>query len=177
MTLPAEPESVRRARRFVAEALDGRVGDEVRHAAQVVITELSSNAMLHAATPFDVVVQAAGDDIRLEVHDGQPRLPRRKRYSDESTTGRGLLLVEALTSLAGAERTAGGKVVWAVLSEAAPEPPVPGEETDTAAAAASAPGQLPAVAAPALDDLRVAAQDDSWDRRAQLWAEQLLAPA
>jgi anti-sigma regulatory factor (Ser/Thr protein kinase) len=176
VTLPAVPESVSEARAIVAAALDGRVDAALHHDALVVVTELCANAMLHAATPFEVVVARIGADVRLEVHDGEHRLPRRKRYSDHATTGRGLLLVEALTTVAGAEQTESGKVVWAVLSEAPPGPPAVSAAAEQTEAVAEV-THLVATDVSTVDDTRVAAKDETWDLRSQAWCEQhRLAP-
>lgn len=132
LDLPAEPASVGRARRLVASAIEGRVDDGGYDAALVITSELATNAMLHAQTDFEVVVLVSGGGIRIEVHDGSTRMPRRKRYSDQSATGRGLLLLESLATDAGAEEAAGGKVVWAIVGGTTEEPPV----VDRAAGAA-----------------------------------------
>ena len=127
LDLPAEPASVGEARRFVLRLIDGTVDDELVDAAVVITSELVTNAMLHAQTSFEVVVLREGDAVRIEVHDGSDRLPRRKRYSDHSATGRGLWLVETLATAAGAERTDDGKVVWAVVGDLPDEPPAVGQ--------------------------------------------------
>ena len=136
-SLPAEPASIRAARRLVLAATEGWADDDLVDAALVVTSELATNATLHAQTGFTVVVLRDGPRLRIEVHDGSQRLPRRKRYSDESATGRGLPLVEALSTLAGADRTEAGKVVWAELG-GVPDvaPPGGGSEADLEAPAA-----------------------------------------
>ena len=121
LELAPEPASVGRARRFVASVLDGEVDDEVLDAALVVTSELATNAMLHAQTDFTVVVRCDHTGLRLEVHDRSDLLPHRKRYSTTSGTGRGLVLVEALATVAGTDETDTGKVVWAVLTGTPPE--------------------------------------------------------
>lgn len=124
LDLPADPASVGEARRFVLQLVEGRIDDDLVDAAVVITSELATNAMLHAESPFEVVVLREGDAVRIEVHDGSDRLPRRKRYSISSATGRGLQLVETLATLAGAQRTNVGKVVWAVVGDLPDEPPV-----------------------------------------------------
>ena len=111
LALPAEPASVGKARRLVAAALRDVVDDEVLSSALVVTSELVTNAMLHARTDLEVAVRRHETGLRVEVQDGSPRLPRRKRYSEESGTGRGLVLVESLSALAGAEQNERGKLV------------------------------------------------------------------
>jgi hypothetical protein len=58
------------------------------------------------------VVKPGADRVRVEVHDGSPELPIRRRYSNMSGTGRGLLLVERMADGWGADLTSRGKVVW-----------------------------------------------------------------
>ena len=138
--LAAEPASVRAARHLVLDAVEGWADDDVVDAALVITSELATNATLHALTGFTVVVLRRGACLRIEVHDGSQRLPRRKHYSDQSATGRGLPLVEALSTLSGAERTEGGKVVWAELGEApADRPGTTGSVADLRVAAPEAP--------------------------------------
>lgn len=123
--LRAEPASAGRARRFVTSTLTDTVDTDVLEACLVITSELVTNAVLHAGTSFEVVVRFDHTGLRLEVHDGDPRLPLRKRYSSSSGTGRGLFIVEALATVAGAEQTAEGKVVWAVVIGGAAATPVP----------------------------------------------------
>ena len=112
-TFPPAPSSAGEARRFVTRVLADADLDWLSYTATVLVSELVSNAVLHAATPAEVVVTSTGDGVRVEVHDASPRMPVRKHYSALSGTGRGLLLVERMASQWGAEPTAGGgKVVW-----------------------------------------------------------------
>jgi anti-sigma regulatory factor (Ser/Thr protein kinase) len=164
LALPAEPASVGKARRLVAAALRDVVDDEVLSSALVVTSELVTNAMLHARTDLEVAVRRHETGLRVEVQDGSPRLPRRKRYSEESGTGRGLVLVESLSSLAGAEQNERGKLVWALLVPATAAPPIAhraGASDEVTPIGAPDPG-VPA--APAVTDaVRVAAADGSPD--------------
>ena len=168
LALPAEPASASRARRLVAEALRDVVEDDLLAAALVITSELVTNAVLHARTDFEVAVRRDDSGLRIEVQDGNPRLPRRKRYSDQSATGRGLVLVESLSALAGAEQNERGKVVWAVLVAAPPAPTLVGDGraeavvTGVPSLAAGAPAPVPATVG---DDLRVAASDGSPELR------------
>lgn len=139
---------------MVASAIEGRVDDDGFDAALVITSELATNAMLHAQTDFEVVVLATGIGIRIEVHDRSVRMPRRKRYSDQSGTGRGLLLVETLADDAGAEQTSEGKVVWAIVGSAVEELPEADRATDagdvvdlSTAAAGSAEALVPVTVA------------------------------
>jgi anti-sigma regulatory factor (Ser/Thr protein kinase) len=118
---PATPASAGAARRFVESVLDGPDQRALQYPATLLVSELVANAVLHTGTPIEVVIHTGdqGDAVRIEVHDGNPQLPVRKHYSTMSGTGRGLLLVERMASSWGAERTAGGKVVWFELDGSA----------------------------------------------------------
>ena len=110
--LPSTPASAGEARRFLESVLTGPGEVPLLYTATLLLSELVANAVLHTGTPIEVVVDTSGDRVRVEVHDGNPRLPVRKHYSTMSGTGRGLMLVERMAVDWGVERTAGGKVVW-----------------------------------------------------------------
>lgn len=111
-TYPSAPASAGRARAFVESVLAGAGLDHLASATTLLVSELVANAVLHGGTPLEVVVRCGDDRVRIEVHDGNPQLPVRKRYSKLSGTGRGLLLVERMADGWGADRSPGGKVVW-----------------------------------------------------------------
>jgi anti-sigma regulatory factor (Ser/Thr protein kinase) len=111
-SFPSAPISAGHARRFVEEALNDVGLGEFGYTATLLVSELVANAILHTGTAFDVVVKPGADKVRVEVHDGSPELPVRKRYSNMSGTGRGLLLVEQMAAGWGAHPTSTGKVVW-----------------------------------------------------------------
>lgn len=113
---PSVPLSAGQARSFVESVLAGAGLDDLAYAANVLVSELVANAVLHAGTPLEVVMETGADRVRVEVHDGNPQLPVRKHYSNLSGTGRGLLLVERMASEWGAERTPAGKKVWFELN-------------------------------------------------------------
>src|SRR5581483_3459608 len=108
--LPPEPGSAGAARRFVAAAL--RAGDGVEELAVLLVSELASNAVLHAGTEFEVVVDRDGNRLRIEVSDANPTMPMLKSYVTESVTGRGLHMVAASADRWGFEARGTGKVVW-----------------------------------------------------------------
>jgi anti-sigma regulatory factor (Ser/Thr protein kinase) len=110
LRLPPEPSSAGAARRFVAAALDA--GGEVAELAVLLVSELASNAVLHARTPFEVVVHVDEGHLRVEVSDLDSRLPSLRTYARESITGRGLHMVAASADRWGFDAQPGGKVVW-----------------------------------------------------------------
>lgn len=120
--LEPQPESVAVARREVRAVLADWDADRFEWEVSQLVTELVTNVVLHARTGFDLSMELDRDRLRLEVRDASPRLPRPRRFSRESTTGRGMRLVETLAQSWGVERGDGGKTVWLVL--------VPAEDVD-----------------------------------------------
>ena len=116
--LPSTPASAREARRFVDDALSHPQVEPVAYAATMLVSELVANVVLHSGTPLEVVVTVDGARVRVEVHDGSPRMPVRKHYSSLSGTGRGLVLVDRMSSAWGTEATPAGKFVWFELDAA-----------------------------------------------------------
>lgn len=103
--------SVAAARHWAADqarawALDGIV-DEL----QVVVSEMVTNAVLHAGTACTLTLRLAPLSLTVEVTDGSPEAPQLR--TDREIGGRGLQLVTAFTSAWGFEPTATGKTVWA----------------------------------------------------------------
>jgi GAF domain-containing protein/anti-sigma regulatory factor (Ser/Thr protein kinase) len=112
-TLRLEPvvESTPTARHWVTEQLRD-VPDEVIECAALLTSELVTNAVLHAATPFSVTLHLMEDRIRVDVADGNPVVPSIKDYAADAATGRGLTLFNTLASNWGVLPVVGGKIVW-----------------------------------------------------------------
>ncbi|HEY7836654.1 MAG TPA: ATP-binding protein [Solirubrobacteraceae bacterium] len=111
------PQAVTAARRFVREALSGE-GAELIDAAELMTSELTSNCVRHAGTAFEVSVRtrAAGDEIRIEVRDSGGGQPRPLSPGPDEPSGRGLMIVEALSESWGVEPGGDGKIVWFTLA-------------------------------------------------------------
>ena len=114
-TFLPDPASTREARRRVSDALEAAALEAAAATAALVVCELATNAILHARTPFEVRVRTVGNVIRIEVHDGSPRRPSQRFFSDEATSGRGLRLVQSLCPSWGVDvdDDGAGKTVWA----------------------------------------------------------------
>jgi len=113
---------VSEARRLVRRALVD-VGQEIADAAELVTSELVTNAVVHAGTDIDVSIELCPDRVRVEVADGSPHLPRSRRYGTSAGTGRGLVMVEELTDEWGVSRRGPGdqgKVVWFEIGDTGP---------------------------------------------------------
>ncbi len=92
--------------------------DEV---AALLVTELVTNALLHARSGPEVTARLDGGRLRVEVTDDSPTPPVRHRRSPRTGTGLGMILVDELASAWGAEPAGTGKVVWFEL-EAGSDP-------------------------------------------------------
>jgi anti-sigma regulatory factor (Ser/Thr protein kinase) len=118
--VPAELGSVVASRRLVESATTSwGVDDEVAADAALAVSELVTNAVLHARTGVHVVVRRLGRGVRLEVGDGSGRLPLvgadrpEDLLATRSMTGRGLALIAATVDRWGADPVGTGKVMWA----------------------------------------------------------------
>lgn len=133
-TLPPEPGSVSRARRLVRGALELAGRDDLVDDATLLVSEVVTNAILHAGTPIGLRCRIDDDGVRLEISDGSPVLPSIRHYDANASTGRGLALVAAMATAWGIEPDAGGKTVWfewcldAEVGVDAPPPEAPTDE-------------------------------------------------
>ena len=109
---PGQAGDVRSARRFVSDAFVvlGLPG-EVHHAA-LATSELASNAVTHAASPFTIRVTGDAATVKVEVQDSSPSLPRSRTPSPDEPTGRGLQIVSQCSQRWGITPVDSGKVVW-----------------------------------------------------------------
>jgi len=111
--MAGEPASAGSARRFVAETLQRWDAANDLDTVSLLVSELVSNAIVHAQSDFEVSVLLRGHTIRIEVDDQSdaPPVPRDADIDDDS--GRGMALVEALAIGWGVtERDGSGKTVW-----------------------------------------------------------------
>ena len=126
LDLEAQPASVAEARRFVRKVLGSWGFDEAIDTATLLTSELATNALLHARTPYAVVVSHDGDLVRVEVLDGTTVPPRQRANSVTAATGRGVAMVARVASSWGEtppERLQGfAKGIWfAVPTEGSAE--------------------------------------------------------
>jgi anti-sigma regulatory factor (Ser/Thr protein kinase) len=104
------PETRRRATVVLAEW--GLTGEEVEPAL-LVVTELLTNAMEHGGGPGLLSLSLADGAVHVRVHDHAPDPPNLRPLDPLQVRGRGLHLVEALSSRWGWSDDPPGKVVWA----------------------------------------------------------------
>jgi anti-sigma regulatory factor (Ser/Thr protein kinase) len=111
----ATPDAPRAARRFVLETLHDWRDCRLMADAQLVVSELTTNAVIHAHSNFTVTIAALEDVVRISVTDNNPVLPTSRDPSLQATGGRGLRIVNVLAERWFAESRPHGKVVWADL--------------------------------------------------------------
>jgi anti-sigma regulatory factor (Ser/Thr protein kinase) len=120
--LPAELGSVVAARRLVeSAAASWAIPKGVSQDAGLAVSELVTNAVLHAGTVLTVRVRRLGCGMRLEVEDGSTKLPvvgadrPEELLATRSMTGRGLALLAGTVDRWGADPLGTGKSMWAEI--------------------------------------------------------------
>ncbi|BDM71015.1 magnesium or manganese-dependent protein phosphatase [Streptomyces nigrescens] len=111
----ADPSGTGGVRSALRRALDQWRAGAVLHDVEVAASELIANALTHTESGALVTVEllpGAPRRIRLEVEDRSSQWPRRRSPGETATSGRGLLLVEALAERWGAEPRGNGKALW-----------------------------------------------------------------
>jgi anti-sigma regulatory factor (Ser/Thr protein kinase) len=114
----ADPRSSSKAREFVSLHLRHHAMEHLVDDVRLVVSELATNAMVHAHTPFTVALQSVKELVRLEVFDGSHVGPVLRRARALDTGGRGVAIVKALSRDWGVIDRPGGKSVWAEFSAA-----------------------------------------------------------
>ena len=112
--MPADDASVPLARRRVSSVVraqgwrDRRVDDIA-----LMTTELVTNAVEHARTPFTVTLDLTDERLRVEIRDGCTAQPvANPAPAATDVTGRGLLMVARLADRWGVRPGVAGKSVW-----------------------------------------------------------------
>jgi len=109
---PCRRESVSGARRFVRETLVDEPA-ETLEAVELMVSELATNCVQHAESDFEITIERSAETIRVEASDdGSGGHPTRRSPSPREPTGRGLLVVEALSDEWGVDTQPDGKTVW-----------------------------------------------------------------
>ncbi len=113
LVLAPDPASVRRARALVRQVCvqAGLAEDDV-DAAVLLTSETVTNAFTHGRSEARLCAVARGARVRVEVADDDSRHPQRAERDEDSLSGRGLALVEALAAAWGVRDDRYGKTVW-----------------------------------------------------------------
>jgi DNA-binding NarL/FixJ family response regulator len=113
-----DTQSARAARRFVMQALsdydeDGDLTDTVT----LLVSELVTNAVVHAGSDVEVMVRLTPSAARIEVTDASPQSVAPRDAASDEDSGRGLALVGTLAQRWGVRPApGGGKTVWFEVS-------------------------------------------------------------
>lgn len=108
------PSAVREARAEVRRQLEGwglTDLDGLADVAELLVSELATNALVHSASRFRLTLFAAHGLLRCEVQDHGSRVPK-VLDAGASESGRGMFLVEALSQRWGCHQDGPGKTVW-----------------------------------------------------------------
>jgi anti-sigma regulatory factor (Ser/Thr protein kinase) len=117
MSLPAEPASASRARAFVCHHLLRHDLQHVQDDLSIVVSELVTNALVHAGTPCTVVLRVGGPSVTLSVRDLSPVVPFMATGDAMDGGGRGLRIVDVLSRDWGVTiGLDGSKSVWAAFT-------------------------------------------------------------
>ena len=111
-TLAADLKSAREARLFVDELLARWDAGEAIDTVVLLVSELVTNAVLHAGSDVELSVRLLPDAVRVEVVDTSPVIPSPKDADDTDTSGRGLAIMDAMASAWGIAPLPDGKCVW-----------------------------------------------------------------
>ncbi len=116
LELAPEPRSVGRARVWICGELN-RIGrQDLCDAAELGISELVTNALLHSDPPITVRLSGTEANPRVEVHDASATAPALRDMTrdgrETATVGRGLGIVATFSSSWGADVSETGKFVW-----------------------------------------------------------------
>ena len=135
LSLGSGPRGVQDARRWVVDTCHEIGRGDLVECAELGVSELVTNALLHASAPLTVRVRGTREHPRVEVRDGStdlPVLPGTEPQDEDDlllTFGRGLSIVARCSAAWGVEVEEDGKVVWFVPAARSGETMVQGVVT------------------------------------------------
>ena len=118
LPLPRDATSPSRARSFVRAELSAQGLPDLVDDVELVVSELVTNAVLHAGTALVVTLSEDGARVLLTVRDHTPRFgPLVRTVTPSDTQGRGLMITEMISDDWGVEiASTSAKSVWASFS-------------------------------------------------------------
>jgi anti-sigma regulatory factor (Ser/Thr protein kinase) len=131
LTLDPDADAPALARDMIGEACRSWHLPRLLYPGRLVMSELVTNAVEHAASSITVVVSRRGTGLHISVSDHNPALPRLldltppRRGEPLDERGRGLRTVHATATAWGTMPTATGKIVWATVRDPEPMQPLP----------------------------------------------------
>ena len=109
---PSDVQSARAARKFAAKVLSAWECKDVEDAVLLLVSELVTNAVIHAHTDVDVILRLRPERVRVEVVDDAAAYVQRRDAASGDQSGRGMALTEALAEAWGVDTLVAGKSVW-----------------------------------------------------------------
>lgn len=152
LSLGPGPRGVQDARRWVVDTCRDIGRDDLVECAELGVSELVTNALLHATAPISVRVRGTREHPRVEVHDASPEpplMPSSDPLDDDDlllTFGRGLGIIARCSDAWGVDLEDDGKTVWFTPAVRTGGDPTPGVVT-------GAPTQV--VTEPGADEIRI----------------------
>ena len=134
------PTAVGEARRHVRSCLDLSHDDDLRDTVELLVSEVVTNALVHAGTDIEVACKGQPGLVRVSVSDGSRHHPSPRSYGPHAGTGRGLRLLEELADEWGVDPSPAGKTVWFSVGNPAPRRPERSWDSDGPGAADDAGG-------------------------------------
>ena len=110
-----EPASAGAGRRAVTQVLtDWGISAETVGDAVLVVSELVTNAVLHAPSghTLSLEVSMSGRVLRVSLSDSSPASPRWRSPSGQDEGGRGIGILDTLSTRWGVAERPGGKALW-----------------------------------------------------------------
>jgi anti-sigma regulatory factor (Ser/Thr protein kinase) len=113
LRLAGEPASVAEAREAVTKVAEGRIGKDALETAQLLVSELVTNGIVHGGggKPVEITISMDGRTVRVDVADGGPGFVAGDPLSENELGGWGLVLVDRLSDRWGLVRN-GDTHVW-----------------------------------------------------------------
>ncbi|MFF9767925.1 ATP-binding protein [Streptomyces sp. NPDC014636] len=110
--LRREPAAAGRARRLVCAQLDDWVVGDLAHTAELLVSEVVTNALRHTRGPLRLNLRLRESRLLCEVEDTESAGPVRNVVDPDAEGGRGIELLDLLADTWGSVRTATGKTIW-----------------------------------------------------------------
>ena len=108
--------AVPQARRLVRTHLHDHGLTALVADAELIVSELVGNVVLHVGGDVEVAVEVVGGEVVLSVSDRSPLSPHLRVFSRTSSTGRGMRLVHSLSAEHGVRPHGEGKTIWVRLT-------------------------------------------------------------
>lgn len=116
LDLACDISAPRVARGFVERELSGRGCGALVEPTALVVSELVTNAVLHARTACTLRLRLESASLHVEVVDGDPNPPHVRPVDRRQPGGRGLRIIASVSDRWGVDLLEDGKCVWAALS-------------------------------------------------------------